>query len=516
MVAVVRVIGAGAMGRGIAQVAAAAGVDVEIADTSAGAVASAVEFAAAMLRRSAEKGQRTQAAAQAAIERIQPIAAPDAPSQSVDLVIEAVIEDASVKRELLRRIEVALPDAVLASNTSSLSITDMAAALGQPGRLLGMHFFNPVPLMRLVELIPGVHTDPRAITVAESFIDRIGYTAVRCRDSPGFLVNHIGRALVTEAFALLAEQVAGVEVIDQLARDCIGLKMGPFELLDLTGLDVSHAVTEIISAGFYGEPRLRPSPVAALRVAAGLLGRKTGRGFYDHSEERAPEPAPPAPDASAVAVHVVGLEALAQRLKAAGVTILEEASAEAVSIVGPIGEPTYRAAQREGLDTRRTLGVDPLTVDTGRLAVILSPQTDPALARRTLAALAASGVSLGLTTDGPAPVVQRLVATIVNLGCAVAERGIAAPVDIEAAARLGLGYPRGPLALGELYGPALIVRILDGMASYTGDPRYRVSGWLRAHTECGMPLGDIPMTPDQVHRSASTAPAGKSGTGIDS
>jgi 3-hydroxybutyryl-CoA dehydrogenase len=495
----IRVIGAGAMGRGIAQIAVAAGYSVELTDASDDAVTAALEFVTRMLRRSAEKGQRSPQDAEAAIARLTRGTA-TAPADDIDLVIEAVVEQLEVKRAIFTQVERAVPNAILASNTSSLSITAIAAGLQDPSRLLGLHFFNPVPLMRLVEVIPGVRTSPELITAATRFVATLGHTAVHAKDTPGFLVNHLGRALPTESLALLSEGVASVADIDRIARDTVGLRMGPFELMDLTGLDVSHPVMEIVWSGFYADPRLRPSVESAGRFAGGLLGRKTGEGFYRYRDDAPDVPPEPgiAADADAIAVFVHDNDAFAELLRASGVHVIDAPSETSVAVVFPVGEPAYRAALAAGVDPARTVGIDPVSIDGKRLTVVAPAALDPAVGRSALRALAATGLAVTVTTDATAPVAQRLIASIVNLSCALAEQGIGKPGDIDLGARLGLGYPRGPLELGDAVGPTLIVRILDGLHAYTGDPRYRTSTWLRSRAEQGMSLRDNGIRPHDL------------------
>ncbi|TQM26481.1 3-hydroxyacyl-CoA dehydrogenase [Nocardia bhagyanarayanae] len=486
----IRVVGAGAMGRGIAQIAATAGYLVELTDADDDAVPAALEFVATMIQRSVDKGKRDADEAAAILARLTAGSAPTAPSSDIDLVIEAVVEKLPVKQAIFAELETATPNAVLASNTSSLSITAIASALRDPARLIGLHFFNPVPLMSLVEIVPGLRTAPELVDTATAFVARSGHTPILARDTPGFLVNHIGRALPSEALAILSEQIASPADIDRIVRETLGLRMGPFELMDLTGLDVSHPVMETVSAGFYGDPRLRPSPIAAARVAAGLLGRKTGEGFYRYRDGAPLLPAEPdiTPDAEATPVHVHNHPDFAAALRRAGATVLESPSAEAISLVLPIGEPTYRLAARYGLDPARTLGIDPLGLDRGRLTVVVPAAADPLATAPALRVLAAAGYTPTPTADGTAPVAQRILGAIVNLSCALAEHGIGTPEDIDRGARLGLGYPLGPLELGESVGAERITAILDGLYAYTRDPRYRVSSWLRTRAEQRIPL----------------------------
>ncbi len=514
----IRVIGAGTMGRGIAQLAAASGCTVELTDSAPEAVDDALAFIARMLARSAEKGQCTHAEADAALARIEPVPSPTAASVRVDLAVEAVAESLPVKQHLFAEMAAAFPRAILASNTSSLSITAIASVVDDPARVTGLHFFNPVPLMKLVEVVPGSRTAPEVLAAVRGFVERTGHTPVQAVDSPGFLVNLLGRGLPTEALAVLDESIAEVADIDRIVRDVLHLKMGPFELMDLAGLDVSDPVMESIWKGFYRDERLRPAGRTPVRLSAGLLGRKTGEGFYRYRDGAPVEPPERtvAPDAAATALHVVGGGPLAELLGAAGVRVTDGPDPSAVSIVQPLGRPAYLAAIEHGLDPARTIGVDPLSVPPAaragarhggpgarsggpaRLTVIAPFTVDAERGRGAVRALAATGCAITVTADGPAPVAQRIAASMVNVASLAAEKGLATPQDIDRGAQLGLGYPLGPLAMGDALGAARVLAILDGLLDYTGDPRYRASGWLRARADLGLSLLDPAARPHDL------------------
>ena len=486
----IRVIGAGAMGRGITQIAVAAGYDVQLCDADPEAVPSGIDFVARMLRRSAEKGLCTDAEAEAAISRVSVGPEPTAGSRDVDLVIEAIREDLQAKQDLFAQLDQALPNATLASNTSSLSITAIASVVADAGRVLGLHFFNPVPLMRLVEVVPGMRTEPARLVAATDFVRALGHTPILAKDNPGFLVNLLGRGLPTEALAVHTEDIAEVADLDRIVRDTIGLKMGPFELMDLTGLDVSHPVLESVWQGFHCDERLRPSLSTGIRRMAGLLGRKSGQGFYAYADgvQQVPPETRVHSDASAVPIHVVGGGPLTELLVDAGVRVVGSPAPDAISLVQPLGRPAYLAAIEHGLDASRTIGVDPLSVESRRLTVIAPVPVDLDLGRAAIRALAATGKAITVTADGPAPVAQRIIASMVNVACSAAQDGLGAPADIDLGAQLGLGYPVGPLAIGDRLGPSTVLAILDGLLDYTGDSRYRASGWLRTRADLGLSL----------------------------
>lgn len=480
----VGIVGTGTMGCGIAQVAAQASCRVLLHDARAGAVAEARAELGRIWQQLAAKGRLPADAVEACRSRLAE-ATGLAEFAGCDLVIEAIVEDLGAKQELFRDLEaVVRPDCVLATNTSSLSVTAIAAACAHPGRVAGFHFFNPVPLMKLVEVVDGLRTEPAVVDALCRLAQRFGHRPVRVRDLPGFLVNHAGRGYGTEALAILREGVAEVPAIDRLLREAAGFRMGPFELLDLTGLDVSHPVMEQIYHQFYEEPRFRPSPLTRRRLEAGLLGRKSGRGFYTYRDGR-PEipPAPPAPAALPASVWVAPMAhgtRVRELCRALGAKVVEgRAPEDALLVVAPVGDDATTVARALSLDARRVVAIDPLFgLDTHR-TIMTTPATDPEFASAAHGLFGADGVPVTRIHDSPGFICQRVLATIVNIACDIAQQRIAEPVDIDEAVRLGLGYPRGPLAWGDAIGPDAILAILQAMQRITGDPRYRPSLWLR-------------------------------------
>jgi 3-hydroxybutyryl-CoA dehydrogenase len=323
---------------------------------------------------------------------------------------------------------------------------------------------------------------------------RMGHTPVKAQDTPGFIVNHAGRGYGTEALKLVGEGIADFATVDRILKDAAGFRMGPFELLDLTALDVSHPVMESIYDQYYQEPRFRPSPITRNRLAAGLLGRKTGRGFYAYEGDKAVvSPPPPVPDSRPDSVWVApgdgwaAVATLAAKL-GASVEVGERPSKGALCVVAPLGEDCTSAAVRLGLDPRRTVAVDPLFGLDSHRTVMTNPLTGPAMRDAAHGLFGADGVPASVIRDSPGFVAQRVVAAIVNIGCDIAQQRIATPGDIDKAVTLGLGYPAGPLAWGDKVGPDRIVAVLQAMLALTGDPRYRISPWLRRRAALGMSL----------------------------
>lgn len=490
------IVGTGQMGRGIAQIAATGGVEVRLFDARSDAAAQAKAHVAAMLGRLVEKGRLDAATRDAALDRITLVDGLDGLA-GCDAVVEAIVEDLDAKRGLFAALEPIVGAAcILATNTSSLSVTAIAGACGRPERVAGFHFFNPVPLMKVVEVIAGLRTDPAVCEALADLAARCGHEPVRVADMPGFLVNHAGRGYLTEALRIVGEGVCDFADVDRVMREACGFPMGPFELLDLTALDVSGPVMEQIYHQFYEEPRFRPSPLTARRLAAGLLGRKTGEGFYRYVDGRKQEPPePPVEGPLPAAAWISPAEPEFQARVAAalqGVDVRVETgprpSAEALCLVTPLGEDTTHAALGQSLDPARTLGLDALVPLGERVTLAACPATSPAVREAGRALLAAGGRKATLIADSPGLIAQRILAGVVNIACEIAQTRIAIPTDIDRAVRLGLGYPLGPLAWGDALGPARVLTILERLQALTGDPRYRPSSWLRRRAGLGLSL----------------------------
>jgi 3-hydroxybutyryl-CoA dehydrogenase len=493
------VIGAGTMGRGIAQIAVSGGINVKLYDGFEGASKSGQAFVARMVNRAAEKGNITQEDAAAAIARLEIVDSLDGLA-GVNLVIEAIIEDLDIKKDLFAQLEkIVSPDCILASNTSSLSVTAIAAGCEKPGRVAGYHFFNPVPLLKVVEVIAGVLTDGWACDALDKIAQRCGHEPVRTQDSPGFLVNHAGRGFYTEGLRIAQEGIAEFSDIDDVLRDgAAGFRMGPFELMDTTGLDVSGVVMESIYQQFYEEPRFRPVAFTRQRMAAGLYGRKTGRGYYVYEDNRkiAPDDKP-VPDARPESVWIDpavpdGQAALTALLKdRIEIDTGAKPGARSVCIVTPLGKDATTAALDAGIEAERTVAVDTLLGLERRRTLMTTPVTDPDIRDQVHGLLASDGVGVTVIYDSPGFIAQRVIAAIVNIGCEIAQQGIASPDDINKAVRLGLNYPKGPIEFGDFIGPGRILSILKALHDAYLDPRYRPSVWLSRRARLGVTLGTL-------------------------
>jgi len=494
----VAVIGAGAMGRGIAQIAAQAGSQVWLYDTQPEAIAKARVAVFQQWDKLQEKGRLTTEAVEGYKSRL--LAASSLQELAeCDLVVEAIVEKLEIKKSLFTDLEKVLkPEAVLATNTSSLSVTAIAAALQRPAQFAGYHFFNPVPLMKVVEVIAGLKTNPQVCERLTEFARQMGHTPVQAQDTPGFIVNHAGRGYGTEALRIVSEGVADFATIDRILRDQVGFKLGPFELFDLTALDVSHHVIEAIYHQYYEEPRYRPNVITAQRLAGGVVGKKVGEGFYKYAEGVAQVPAePPVPVVENTPPVWVSPRAarrmeLLQLLKNLGAHIETGASPspEALTIVAPLGFDITTVAVVERLDPARTVGIDMLFDDgaTKRRVLATNPATRNDMRDAAHALFARDGKAVSVIRDSGGFVTQRVVATIVNIASDICQQRICSPQDLETAVTLGLAYPMGPLAMGNRLGPDSILEVLFNLQTVYGDPRYRPSPWLRRRGAIGLSL----------------------------
>lgn len=288
---VIGVVGAGTMGTGIAQVASTFGHEVYLYDSYADQLGKSKHGLRKILQRQVEKERMTQDEVDGILERIH-FVEDLTDFKACGLVIEAVIENLDIKQDVFKRLEAIVPrDSILATNTSSLSIASISSALKKPARFLGIHFFNPAPLMPLVEIVPGISTQDESTQAARTLIDDWGKTTVLAKDTPGFIVNRVARPFYSEAIRQLEEGVADAATIDWAMKEIGGFRMGPFELMDFIGHDVNYKVTETVFKEFFYDPRFKPSFTQKRMVEAGYLGRKSGKGFYSYDgDAKSPDP----------------------------------------------------------------------------------------------------------------------------------------------------------------------------------------------------------------------------------
>jgi 3-hydroxybutyryl-CoA dehydrogenase len=453
---VIGVIGAGTMGAGIAQLAARSGARTILHDPLPEALERGARYARDGLAKEASKGRLSAAEADAAVARIEPVdeLAAFAPCE---LVIEAAPERLALKHELYKRLseEIVGEECVLATNTSSLLVTAIAAAARNPERVVGMHFFNPAPLMRLLEVVAGEQSSEQALALAHATGEAMGKTVIRAHDGPGFLVNRCNRPFGLEALRLLQERIADVETIDRIVRLGGGFRMGPFELMDLVGVDTGFEISKSFFEQSFYEPRWQPSPISARYVAAGLHGRKTGRGYYDYSggagsPHRPEDPEPPQRSADAI---VQGDGPLAQALRtiAPGDGTGPEISVDGLG--GSVaGEPFYALVP---------LALVEVTGEAGELA------------------FGDLGLHTARVQPSPVGVLPRIVCQVIN-ECAFAfGEGVGSAADIDAGMVLGLSHPRGPLAWADELGLDNVLAVLDSLWEEYREERYRPAPALR-------------------------------------
>ncbi|GAB1617409.1 3-hydroxyacyl-CoA dehydrogenase PaaH [Pseudomonas sp. NGC7] len=485
----VAVIGAGAMGAGIAQVAAQAGHPVKLYDNRPGAAAQAVAGIDRQLARLVEKGKLPAGEREAIVARLCPVDTLDTLADA-RLVIEAIVENLSVKQALLHELEaLCADDCILASNTSSLSITSLAAGLKRPQQVVGMHFFNPAPLMALVEVVSGLATDPAVAACLYDTAKAWGKQPVHARSTPGFIVNRVARPFYAESLRLLQEGAADCASLDALLRDAGGFRMGAFELTDLIGHDVNYAVTCSVFEAFYGDFRFQPSLVQKELVDAGRLGRKTGQGFYSYAEG-AERPQPTALQSTAqvascvIEGHLGVMQPLVERLRDSGIAVTERAGSGVIQVGDATlalsdGRLATQRAREEGL---RNLVLVDLALDystASRIAISWSADTTREARDQAVGLLTRAGLKVTAVADLPGLVVLRTVAMLANEAADAVLQGVGSAADIDLAMRAGVNYPCGPLAWASRIGISQTLRVLDNLQRSYGESRYRPSLLLR-------------------------------------
>jgi 3-hydroxybutyryl-CoA dehydrogenase len=483
----VGVIGAGLMGAGIAQVLATVGYDVVLNDMNAEALAKAKTDIEGRIDRMVEKGKLEADAAAAAKGRL--TTSGDLTSLAdTQMVIEAIIERLDIKQSLFAELAgIVSADCILASNTSSLSIASIAKNCENRARVVGMHFFNPVPLMKLVEVIGGAATDAGVVDATYEMGKAMGKVPVIAKDGPGFIVNLGGRAYYTEGLHIEAEGVAPPEQIDRIMKMAGGFRMGPFELMDLTGIDTNFPVSTFIFNGYHSDARLRTTPRHGYMVEAGLLGRKVGRGFYDYAQDLPKLPTPPeaGPKTPLTAVLPERSDAFAPLVEK-GLSAAED-DGKAPILVSPLGEDCTSTVARLGLDPKRTVAVDLSAVERGIVTVMTAPGGSDVLEAVTTW-LAGAGLHVEVIKDSPGFVAPRIISMIVNLCCEMAQIGVGSPEDLGKAMTMGLNYPFNPLEYGDKVGADRVLSIMEGLQSTTGSERYRPSLWLKRRALLGLSL----------------------------
>lgn len=487
---VVGVVGTGAMGRGIAQVSAQGGIRTLMYDAAEGGAAKAREAIVGQLKGMVAKQRLTQENCERA-ERSLEIAEGLQALAPCHVVIEAVFENLEVKQKLFGELEAVVGEGtVLASNTSSIRIASIARNLKKRDRVCGLHYFNPVPLMKLVEVIRAADTAPWVVEAMVALGKRQTRVPVVVGDTPGFLVNLGGTAIGTEGLRIFQEGRATASQIDAIMRDAGGFRMGPFELMDLTGIDVNFPARKIIYEGFFHDRRMTPSPYHEGLFHAGRLGRKTGGGWYDYKDGNKVDPGADIVSDAKVAEYLVADadadEAVLDLLRAGGAEVSAHDDGEAPIIVTPLGDDCTTVCVQGGLDPKRTVAIDPTGAFSKRATIMMAPGGAAASRDAVAATLAAAGAKVTAIKDSPGFVLQRMRAMIANLGCEMAQIGIASAADVDTAMTLGLNYPQGPLAMADVMGVKETYRVLERIQAITGDDRYRPSQWLRRRALLGL------------------------------
>jgi 3-hydroxybutyryl-CoA dehydrogenase len=504
------IVGAGTMGSGIALAVLYAGLEVVLQDAYPAALEKARDYLVKFLDRK-EMGDR--------IDRVNLTGSLEE-MRGCQVVIEAALENLDLKHEIFRKLEeICGLETVLVTNTSTLSVTAIASGLQAPGRAAGMHFFNPASVLPLVEVVRGMESSDEAVETIVALAEVLGKTAVRVADTPGFIVNRVARPFYGEALRLLGEGVAGFREIDHVLRDGAGFRMGPFELMDLIGIDINTEAMRSMHAQTYGEPRYRPHSIQINKLAAGTLGKKTGRGFYDYSGGNREETKAPAGERPVGAGYVLlydgmfnhGLGDLiagsGYRLEAypetfeglAAVVILEQHSGQTAAALERLGDalppdvPVFVQCLDEILesllpavdDTSRFVGFDPLFLPAGSVTTLIAaPGLSPAVRDRAEAFMWTLGREPVWIVDAPGMIAPRVVAMLINEAVFAVLEGVAEAETIDLAMKLGVNYPHGLIEWGAALGWQRVLAVLENLQAEYGEDRYRpcrlIRRWARA------------------------------------
>ena len=484
----VGIIGAGTMGRGIALIAATTGHRVYLHDAVPAAITASIENLRVGLERLVSKGRISAEEKDQRLARI-------IPAENLEmlapagLIIEAVVEDLEAKTTLLQQIESLVESTtIIATNTSSLAVTAIAARLQRPEQVVGMHFFNPAPVMPLVEVVSGSATAPEVAGCVFATARAWGKTPVLCKSSPGFIVNRVARPFYGEALRLLAEGAADHVTLDAVLRESGGFRMGPFELMDLIGHDVNFAVTRTVYEAFFNDPRYQPSLVQKDLVDAGWLGRKTGRGFYHYGEAAgSPLAATAGPGTPPESIRIEGelgpAAGLADMAKGAGIRVEEAPGIGLIRFDDVVLALTdgRTATERTVSDAEPVVLFD-LLLDchcAQRVALAPGDQSDDKQIACAVGFFQSIGIPVSILDDAPGLVVMRTVAMLANEAAEALHQRIGTATDIDLAMVKGVNYPLGPLQWADRIGPKRILTVIENLARIYGEDRYRPSPLLR-------------------------------------
>lgn len=480
----VGVVGAGTMGIGICEVAANHGQQVVLFDVNQEMANQALVNLEERLMKRAFRGKITKQQVKDTVDRIQ-VVDDLAHFSACDLVIEAVVENLEIKQQLFEKLEIITSSlTLLASNTSSISITAIAAKMKDPSRLFGLHFFNPAPVMKLVEVIAGLQTSSDHLNAAKSMCKAWNKVPVEANSTPGFIVNRVARSFYGEPLKILQEQLASFYHIDAVMTEAAGFRMGPFALMDLIGIDINYAVSQTVYQAMFNEPRFRPSLIQGEMVNANTLGKKTGQGFYNHQDGAAkPKPDYAHSDAELDQITVPEEETFfsqmfcgfeydkrvwqGDKVVVGGCQILLSDGRMAKAIEGETGTPTCLVDL--SFDYSKCQSVN----------VCFGPQVNPFMKNRIVALFNHMGKQVLVTDDQPALIALRTIVMLINEAADTVFNGVCSAKDVDLAMRYGVNYPKGLLAFAEQLGWSHVASTLEHLQQWFGDDRYRLSPYIR-------------------------------------